>query len=453
MLPVAGRALLDHHLDALEAAGIREVVVVAGYASDQIVKHVADRARVVINERWETTNSIVSLHQAAPHLAGEAFLFQNADVLYAPSLVARFVHAGAANACLVDPLRPFADGEYRVEVQDGRIVRYSRDVPRERSVGESAQLVKIGVADSTRFLDRLGEVINAGGHRGFPNQAYDILMAGEGLWPVFTAGLAWWEVDTPDDYERCTDAFKPVPADESDDPAPPSAGSRIVSFLRQPRVPWRYRWVPVIARTAIRHPVRTAGYVRDYRAGQLSLEGLDLLVNGPSVLALVQREAHRAGLRPMLLWGTLLGAVRDEGFIRNDRDLDLGIMEAESARLPAFREAMLEHGYRVRIENGDKLSVVHPGHPRLFVDVDVVHPFRDGWAITNSNAVPGRLFRYLFRNSVFEGTTAARLGDELDVLLPAEPEGFLTAVYGDWRIPQPKAHFLYGPLNVEVEIP
>jgi hypothetical protein len=39
------------------------------------------------------------------------------------------------------------------------------------------------------------------------------------------------------------------------------------------------------------------------------------------------------------------------------------------------------------------------------------------------------------------------------VLVPAEPEGFLTAVYGDWRIPQPKAHFLYGPLNVEVEIP
>ena len=150
----------------------------------------------------------------------------------------------------MDPFRPWADGEYHVETRDGRIVRYSREVPVSRSVGESAQLVMISATDSAAFLERLGEIIASGGHRGFPNLAYDVLMQGEGLWPVYTAGLSWWEVDTPDDFERCTEAFKPVQADESEDPAPIPTSGRIVSFLREPRVPWRYRWVPLVAPTS-----------------------------------------------------------------------------------------------------------------------------------------------------------------------------------------------------------
>jgi hypothetical protein len=39
-----------------------------------------------------------------------------------------------------------------------------------------------------------------------------------------------------------------------------------------------------------------------------------------------------------------------------------------------------------------------------------------------------------------------------DVLVPADPEGFLAAVYGEWSRPQPKMDYRYGPLNLEVEI-
>jgi len=162
LLPVGGRALLDHHLDALEGAGIREVCVVAGYASERIVAHVGGRARVVVNEDWETTNSIVSLYLASSFIAGDAFVFQNADVVYAPALVERFVRAGRPNACLVDPFRPYVDGEYHIETREGRVVRYSREVPASRSAGQSAQLVRVSANCSAPFLQRLGEIIAVG---------------------------------------------------------------------------------------------------------------------------------------------------------------------------------------------------------------------------------------------------------------------------------------------------
>ena len=91
LLPIGGRALLDHQLDALAEAGIRDVTVVAGFQASRVVEHVGTRCQVLLNEDYRSTNSIVSLHRARAAVRGEAFLFQNSDVLYSPELIRRFV--------------------------------------------------------------------------------------------------------------------------------------------------------------------------------------------------------------------------------------------------------------------------------------------------------------------------------------------------------------------------
>ena len=423
--------------------------MVAGFQASRIVEHLGQRCRIVFNDQFDSTNSIVSLHRAAAAVRGEAFLFQNADVLHSPQLIRRFVTSPPENGCLVDAQRPFVQGEYHVELDRGRIVRYSRDIAPERSVGESGQLVKIGAADSAAFLDRLEQVIISGGHGGFPNQGYDVLMQGRGLWPVYSAGLPWWEIDTPEDYARCQEALSQA---EASPPPARSLAESMVSILRDPRVPWRFRVLPSVIRLAAHEPRRAVRHVPSFLTGDLDLHGLDLMMSGPSLLELMLVECHRAGLRPMLLWGTLLGCLRDGGFIRGDHDLDLGILDAESSRLPALRAAMLRHGFRIRKEDPCKLSFVHPQHPRLYLDLDVVRPHRDGWVITNADADPSRLLHYRFPHAVFAGSRAMTLADVGEVFVPADPEGFLTAVYGDWSQPQPKLDFAYGPLNLEVEV-
>lgn len=450
LLPIAGRPLLEHHLDALAGAGIDDVTVVAGFEAGRVAARVGHRCRIVVNERYASTNSIVSLHLAAPHVRGDAFLFQNADVLYAPALVRRFVHASRANACLVDPLREHVGEEYHVALACGRVAEYSRDVGADRSVGESAQLVKIGAADSARFIDRLGEVIAAGGAGGFPLQAYDVLMAGDGLWPVYTAGLGWWEIDTLDDYTRCEAEHRP--ANGNGVRGSGMSLEKVWSFAVHPRVPSRYAWMPAAARMGWRRPLRTARYGAAVHAGRLSIEGLDLQVHGERVLGMALDEAARAGIEPFLLWGSLLGHVRDGGFIQNDRDIDLGVLEHDAPRLSAWRDAMVARGFAARIANAHKVSVVHPRHPRLFVDIDVVHRRGDGWAITNATSDPRRICHYVFAPSVLGETRVVRFAGRR-VRVPCNAEAFLEATYGEWRTPQAKLHYLYGPLNLEIEVP
>jgi hypothetical protein len=232
----------------------------------------------------------------------------------------------------------------------------------------------------------------------------------------------------------------------------PGTWARIRDLMRERRLPWRLAWLPTVMRSALSNPVQAAAHVRAFRGGALSRDGLDLAVNGLPFLRLLLDEARQTDITVMLLWGTLLGCVRDGQLIRGDHDLDLGVMARDAGKLPALRERMLRHGFQVRIENSEKVSFVHPRHPRLFLDLDVVRPHPRGWVIINADADPRRRFHYLFPGPVFDRVAPARLAGQLDVTIPGDAEGFLTAVYGNWRVPRSKVHFLYGPNNVEVEL-
>ena len=65
LVHVNGRAILDHQIVALRAAGIGEIVVVGGYRYDQLAAHIATaspggRVRLVRNPFWAAASSIGS---------------------------------------------------------------------------------------------------------------------------------------------------------------------------------------------------------------------------------------------------------------------------------------------------------------------------------------------------------------------------------------------------------
>lgn len=85
MVPVAGKPLLDHVLDKLAEAGVREAVVNVHYLPDQIIAHVAGRTapRITISDERDlvlgTGGGVV---KALPHLGDTPFFHLNADTLW-----------------------------------------------------------------------------------------------------------------------------------------------------------------------------------------------------------------------------------------------------------------------------------------------------------------------------------------------------------------------------------
>ena len=85
LVPVAGRPLIDHALDALDGFGIERVVVNVHHMADKVVDHLARRPgpAVTISDETQTLlNSGGGVVKALPLLGKEPFLILNADTFW-----------------------------------------------------------------------------------------------------------------------------------------------------------------------------------------------------------------------------------------------------------------------------------------------------------------------------------------------------------------------------------
>lgn len=88
LVPVAGKALIDHALDRIEAAGIRRIIVNVHYQADMVEAHLAARARrtglvpLLSDERARLLETGGGLIQAKPLLGDRPFLCANSDNLW-----------------------------------------------------------------------------------------------------------------------------------------------------------------------------------------------------------------------------------------------------------------------------------------------------------------------------------------------------------------------------------
>jgi MurNAc alpha-1-phosphate uridylyltransferase len=85
LVKVRGRALIDHVIDRLVAAGVTLIVVNAHYKGDQIKAHLAARKDVEIRISDESDAILDSgggILKALPNFEGEAFYHANADTVW-----------------------------------------------------------------------------------------------------------------------------------------------------------------------------------------------------------------------------------------------------------------------------------------------------------------------------------------------------------------------------------
>jgi N-acetyl-alpha-D-muramate 1-phosphate uridylyltransferase len=85
LVRVAGRPLLDHVLDKLADAGVAEAVVNVHYLPDQIITHVASRAKphvIISDERDHVLGTGGGVVKALPILGDAPFFHVNSDTMW-----------------------------------------------------------------------------------------------------------------------------------------------------------------------------------------------------------------------------------------------------------------------------------------------------------------------------------------------------------------------------------
>ncbi|WP_375270296.1 NTP transferase domain-containing protein [Sphingomonas sp.] len=210
LVPVGGRAILDHQLHALAEAGVGEAIVVAGYRHDQVGAHLATHrpplgVTLRFNPFWAVSSSIGSVW-AARDVLDHAFCLLNGDTtLTGPILARALAHDGeydrAGVGLVVEPIARADSDDMLVQVDGERVAAVSKALPAERATHRSLGVVVAGAQSG--YLPVLDRVIaGADGINAYHHDVVAALATQGAVHAIVEESGGWVEIDRPEDVER-----------------------------------------------------------------------------------------------------------------------------------------------------------------------------------------------------------------------------------------------------------
>ena len=161
---------------------------------------------------------------------------------------------------------------------------------------------------------------------------------------------------------------------------------------------------------------------------------------------------------PFILWeGVLLGAYRDNDFIKSDtRDIDFAIEEQFINRIPEIMEGLKGEGFRIPrkyFKLFEKTESIHLKRGGSVIDLDIVHKKDNDAYRVVINKAEDKTKDYamiVFPIRCFEGTEIINFKG-IDLSIPREPELYLESRYGkDWKTPLLRKEWLEKKWNPEL---
>jgi choline kinase len=212
LLPVDGPVtILDIALRNLAAVGLRDVVIVVGFAADAVRDRAAAlerehgvRLTLVDNDRAEVWNNAYSLWLAREHLAAGALLV-NGDTVH-PVSVEKALLAAAGRAGLVlavDDVKRLADEEMKVITgPEGRVRRITKLMDPALAQGEYIGAALIGADAAAPLADALEATWRRDPSLYYEDGFQELADRGAAIGVVPIGDVAWVEVDNHDDLRR-----------------------------------------------------------------------------------------------------------------------------------------------------------------------------------------------------------------------------------------------------------
>ena len=205
LIELSGRSLLEWQLDALQAAGVGEAVVVTGFRDD-LVDAVAERrpgVRTLFNPFYHVADNLGSVWMARAELDRDTLLL-NGDTLVSPALLARVLGAGTGPiAVTIDEKEAYDADDMKVLREGDRLLRIGKALEPGRYNAESIGLLAFRGEGPRLFANRVETMMRQpDGTRRWYLRAIDALArSGADVRTVSIRGEEWQEVDFPEDVE------------------------------------------------------------------------------------------------------------------------------------------------------------------------------------------------------------------------------------------------------------
>ncbi len=206
LIELSGRSLLEWQLDALQEAGIGDIVVVTGFA-DHLVDEVAAArtgVRTLFNPFYHVADNLGSVWMARAELDRDTLLL-NGDTLVSPQLLRRVLEADTGPiAVTVDEKESYDADDMKVLRDGDRLLRIGKTLEPGQYNAESIGLLAFRGDGPGLFAEQVDAMMRGpDGTRVWYLRAIDRLARiGADVRTVSIHGEEWQEVDFPEDVDQ-----------------------------------------------------------------------------------------------------------------------------------------------------------------------------------------------------------------------------------------------------------
>ena len=214
LVEIGGRTLLSRHVECLAHLGVKHIVLVVGFAQEAIREAMAAESfsgeiSWVVNDQF-VRGSITSVWAAREYMDDDMILM-DADVLYAPEILARLVRSSHPSALLMDETVKQESEECMIAAQNGRVLSLSKRLSNGYDeAGEGVGFLKVQKRDIPSLLRSVQTCIED----GKLDMEYEDALTGffqeVSVGYEKIGGLPWVEIDFPEDIQRAASQILPA---------------------------------------------------------------------------------------------------------------------------------------------------------------------------------------------------------------------------------------------------
>jgi choline kinase len=210
LLRIGGRPVLEWQLRALAANGVSDVTVVTGFGADAVERSlrrmgpVGGGLRTLFNPFFAVSDNIGSCFLARDALRDFGTVLLNGDTLFEPAVLRRALRAPDAPITVtIDRKEAYDADDMKVSVDGTRLRAIGKTLRPEETDGESIGLLVFRGRGGAAFAEGVEAALRQpDGLRRWYLSVIDALAPGGGVRVASIEGLAWGEIDYPDDIAR-----------------------------------------------------------------------------------------------------------------------------------------------------------------------------------------------------------------------------------------------------------
>ena len=197
LLHVGDSPILEHQLQALHKAGVKDILVITGFCADQIEDSVRERASCFFNPFFEVCNIAMNLWLVRRELEPDFILLYD-DILFGTELIKELTEVSHEVTLVVDRKGIDKEAE-KVVISRDSISTIGKDV--SNPYGEFIGIARFCGDAVNLLVETLEQIARKDLGATFPQLVNQLIQRGQDI-RVLATDRPWYDIDFPRDLEE-----------------------------------------------------------------------------------------------------------------------------------------------------------------------------------------------------------------------------------------------------------